>query len=167
MAQEAWAKSIRPVIRGWTELLQIKISFEQFSARFEREARAIAALQHPNICALYDIGPNYLVMEYIEGVPVKGPLPLDQALKIAGDIAEAICAAHQRHIIHRDLKPSNILRTKTGIKLLDFGLAKSEVIPGNPHESATLVATQERSIVGTPQYMAPEQAQGKDADCAS
>src|SRR5215472_17900619 len=88
-------------------LVAIKICTERFSARFEREAKAIAALQHPHICTLYDVGPNYLVMEYIEGAPVRGPVPIDQALKIAGEIAEAMDAAHQRHIIHRDLKPSN------------------------------------------------------------
>src|ERR1019366_3921620 len=102
----------------------IKVSAAQFSERFEREAQAIAALNHPNICQLYDVGPNYLVMEYIEGAPLKGPLLVDQALKYAAQICDALDAAHKKGITHRDLKPANILVTKTGIKLLDFGLAK-------------------------------------------
>src|SRR6202166_325897 len=102
----------------------IKVGKEQFSERFEREARAVAALNHPHICQLYDVGPNYLVMEYLEGTPLKGPLPLDQALKYAAQICDALDAAHKKNIIHRDLKPTNILITKQGIKLLDFGLAK-------------------------------------------
>src|ERR1700687_4177637 len=102
----------------------IKVSAAQFSERFEREAKAIAALSHPNICQIYDVGPNYLVMEYIEGTPLKGPLPVDQALKYAAQICDALDAAHKKGITHRDLKPANILATKTGIKLLDFGLAK-------------------------------------------
>src|ERR1700680_4168605 len=102
----------------------IKISAEQFSERFEREARAVAALNHSNICTLHDVGLNYLVMEYIEGTPLKGPLPLDQALKYAAQICDALDAAHKKKITHRDLKPANILITKQGTKLLDFGLAK-------------------------------------------
>src|ERR1700694_6028144 len=102
----------------------IKVSAAQFSERFEREAQAIAAFNHPNICQLYDVGPNYLVMEYIEGKPLKGPLPLDQALKYAVQICDALDAAHKKGITHRDLKPANILVTKAGIKLLDFGLAR-------------------------------------------
>src|SRR6202049_2687427 len=102
----------------------IKVSAAQFSERFEREAQAIAALNHSNICQLYDVGPNYLVMEYIEGTPLKGPLPLDQALKYAAQICDALEAAHKKGITHRDLKPANILITKQGTKLLDFGLAK-------------------------------------------
>src|ERR1700746_2951 len=102
----------------------IKVSNEQFSERFEREAHAVAALNHSNVCTLHDIGPNYLVMEYIEGMPLKGPLPLNQALKYAAQICDALDAAHKKGITHRDLKPANILVTKSGIKLLDFGLAK-------------------------------------------
>ena len=105
-------------------IVAIKVSKTEFSERFEREARAVAALNHPNICQLYDVGPNYLVMEYIEGTPLKGPLPLDQALKYAAQICDALDAAHKKGITHRDLKPANILVTKAGIKLLDFGLAK-------------------------------------------
>src|SRR5271169_6104632 len=86
----------------------VKVSAERFSERFEREARAIAALNHPNICHLYDVGPNYLVMEFVEGQPLKGPLPLDTALKYARQIADALEAAHEKGIVHRDLKPGNI-----------------------------------------------------------
>src|SRR6266513_793625 len=86
----------------------VKVSTEQFSERFEREARAIAQLNHPNICQLYDVGPNYLVMEFIEGTSLKGPLPVDQALKYAAQICDALEAAHKKGITHRDLKPANI-----------------------------------------------------------
>src|SRR6266513_134438 len=105
-------------------IVAIKVSKTEFSERFEREARAVAALNHSNICTLHDVGPNYLVMEYIEGTPLKGPLPVDQALKYAVQICDALDAAHKKGITHRDLKPANILVTKSGIKLLDFGLAK-------------------------------------------
>ena len=105
-------------------IVALKTSKTEFSERFEREARAVAALNHPNICTLYDVGSNYLVMEYIEGTPLKGPLPVDQALKYAVQICDALDAAHRKGITHRDLKPANILVTKAGIKLLDFGLAK-------------------------------------------
>jgi eukaryotic-like serine/threonine-protein kinase len=137
----------------------IKVANQQFSERFEREARAVAALNHSNICTLHDVGPNYLVMEYIEGTPLKGPLPLDQALKYASQICDALDAAHKKGIIHRDLKPANILVTKAGIKLLDFGLAKQ----CGPLEQSddTRALTQEGTIAGTLYYMAPEQLQGK------
>src|ERR1700683_240306 len=102
----------------------IKISAAQFSERFEREAQAIAALNHPNICQVYDVGPNYLVMEFIEGTPLKGALVFDQALRYAVQICDALDAAHKKNITHRDLKPANILVTASGVKLLDFGLAK-------------------------------------------
>src|SRR5262249_37127465 len=86
----------------------IKVSAQQFSERFEREARAIAALNHPNICTLHDVGPNYLVMELVEGESPKGPLPLEEALRIARQIGNALEAAHEKNIVHRDLKPANI-----------------------------------------------------------
>ena len=128
--------------------------------------RAIAALNHPHICTLYDVGPDYLVMEYVEGSEIKGPLPLDQTLKYAIQLAGALEAAHRKGITHRDLKPANILVTKAGIKVLDFGLAKfeqSKAAAAND-ETLTRALTQEGSIVGTLQYMAPEQLQGKATD---
>src|SRR6266852_3729265 len=94
----------------------IKISAKRFSTRFEREARAISALNHPNICTLYDVGPNYLVMELVEGKPLRGPLPLDQVLQYATQLCDALDTAHRKGITHRDLKPGNILVTKQGIK---------------------------------------------------
>src|SRR5271166_5750811 len=102
----------------------LKVSKAAFTERFEREAHAVAALNHPNICTLHDVGPNYLVMELVEGAPLKGPLPVDKAVEYAGQILDALDAAHRKGIVHRDLKPANILITKQGAKLLDFGLAK-------------------------------------------
>ncbi len=108
----------------------IKVSQERFSDRFEREARAVAALNHPNICQLYDVGPDYLVMELVEGESPKGPLPVDRTLDYARQIADALEAAHEKGIVHRDLKPANIKITPEGkVKVLDFGLAKT--IPGD------------------------------------
>src|SRR5262249_40986625 len=105
-------------------IVAVKVSNKQFSERFEREARAVAALNHSNICTLYDVGQNYLVMEYIEGTPLKGPMPLDQALNYAVQICDALDAAHRKGITHRDLKPGNILVAAGGVKLLDFGIAR-------------------------------------------
>src|SRR5690349_10035031 len=141
----------------------IKVSPEQFSDRFEREARAVAALNHPHICQLYDVGPNYLVMEFIEGAPLKGPIPLEQAVAYTGQILVALDAAHRKGITHRDLKPGNILVTKQGIKVLDFGLAKQNALK---EADATLTAalTAKGQILGTLQYMAPEQLHGGEAD---
>src|ERR1700691_375473 len=103
----------------------IKVSAAQFSERFEREAKAIAAFNHPNICQIYDVGPNYIVMELIDGVHLSGPLPLEKAVAYAGFILDALDAAHRKGFTHRDLKPANVMVTKIGIlKLLDFGLAK-------------------------------------------
>jgi len=153
-------------------VVAIKVSNQQFSERFEREAHAVAALNHSNVCTLHDVGPNYLVMEYIEGVPLQGPLPLQQALKYAAQICDALDAAHRKGITHRDLKPGNILVTKTGIKLLDFGLAK--IGQGNhPPGDATLTMalTGKNEIVGTLYYMSPEQLQsqatGQEIDARS
>jgi serine/threonine protein kinase len=143
----------------------IKIAKEQFSERFEREARAIAQLNHPHICQLYDVGPNYLVMELVEGTPLKGPLPLDKAIEYAGQILDALDAAHKKGITHRDLKPANILVTKQGIKLLDFGLAK-QTAPLNEAD-VTRALTGQGQILGTLQYMSPEQLQGKEVDARS
>ena len=106
-------------------LVAIKTSLDPFTERFAREARAIAKLNHPNICSLFDVGPDYLVMEYVEGKPLQGPLPIDDALRLARQMLDAIDAAHRNGIIHRDLKPGNVLVTRSGVKLLDFGLAKA------------------------------------------
>jgi serine/threonine protein kinase len=164
-ARAAWARSGRAATR-LDRTVAIKLVKEQFSDRFEREARAISMLNHPHICTLYDVGPDYLVMEHIEGVPLKGPVPVDQALRIAAQIAGALDAAHRKGIIHRDLKPANILLTKSGPKLLDFGLAKQESVlkPAIPEETRTQGNTDPGAIVGTMQYMSPEQLQGRDAD---
>jgi tRNA A-37 threonylcarbamoyl transferase component Bud32 len=147
--------------------------------RFEREARAVSSLSHPHICALYDVGRqdgiDYLVMEYIEGESLadrlsKGPLPVDQALRYSIQVANALDKAHRSGIVHRDLKPANIMLTKSGAKLLDFGLAK---LRGNSSEAAPSLTslptervsiTAEGTILGTFQYMAPEQLEGREAD---
>src|ERR1700683_2694320 len=105
-------------------IVAIKVLKGPHGDRFEQEARAIAALNHPHICTLHDVGPNYLVMEYIEGVALSGPMPVEEALRLALQIVAALEAAHAKGITHRDLKPANILVTKEGVKLLDFGLAK-------------------------------------------
>ena len=146
----------------------IKVSDGKFSERFEREARAIAALNHPNICTLFDVGPNYLVMEYIEGESPKGPLQLEESLRIARQIADALQAAHEKGIVHRDLKPSNIKIKPDGtVKVLDFGLAKVGGTPTVQTENSptlTIGATQAGLILGTAAYMSPEQARGKPVD---
>jgi len=150
----------------------IKIVTEAFSQRFDREARTIASLNHPSICALHDIGPNYLVMEYLEGETLaarikRGPVPLHEALTVAIATARALGAAHQRGIVHRDLKPGNIMLTPGGAKLLDFGLAKHEKPGLNRDEAVTMPVSDSAQVVGTLLYMAPEQLQGKPADARS
>lgn len=145
----------------------LKVSKAQFTDRFEREARAVAALNHPNICQLYDVGPNYLVMEFVEGVELKGPLPLEKALEVSHQILDALDAAHKRGITHRDLKPANVLVAKQGIKLLDFGLAKQEVQLAPTDATLTKALTGEGQLLGTLQYMSPEQTQGQNADARS
>jgi len=153
-------------------IVAIKVSKTEFSERFEREARAVAALNHPNICTLHDVGPTYLVMEYIGGSPLKGPLPFDQALKYAAQICDALDAAHKKGIVHRDLKPANILVTKSGIKLLDFGLAKiGQTVKPLDDATLTMALTGKNEIVGTLYYMSPEQLQaqatGQEIDARS
>jgi eukaryotic-like serine/threonine-protein kinase len=133
--------------------------------RFEVEARAIAALNHPHICALHDVGPDFLVMEYVEGQPLRGPMPVAEALRIALEISGAVEAAHNKGIIHRDLKPANILVTREGIKLLDFGLAKAVQVLELGDE--TLPQTLAGTLLGTAAYMSPEQAQGEPVDVRS
>ena len=148
----------------------------QFKVRFEREAKAISQLNHPNICTLYDVGDDYLVMELLEGQNLaerlaRGPLSLQEVLRYGTQIAEALVVAHRAGIVHRDLKPGNIMITKSGAKLLDFGLAKaalnpSSVVSGTAFSGATehRPLTQEGTIIGTFQYMAPEQLEGQEAD---
>src|SRR5579864_5624503 len=151
--------------------------------RFEREARAISSLNHPNICTLHDVGHqdgvDYLVMEFLEGETladrlVKGSLPPEQVLRFGIEICEGLEKAHRGGVTHRDLKPSNVMLTKTGAKLMDFGLAKAGSLPGSPASGLTLTSpvasrplTQEGMIVGTFQYMSPEQIEGKEADARS
>src|SRR6202140_1181869 len=146
--------------------------------RFEREARAIASLNHPHICIIYDVGhqdgTDYLVMEYLEGETLaqrllEGSLPLEQVLQYAIQIADALDKAHRKGVTHRDLKPGNIMLTKSGAKLLDFGLAKlrqngAPAAPLSQLSTAQNAVTAEGTILGTLQYMAPEQLEGKEAD---
>ena len=152
---------------------------EEVRQRFEREAKAISALSHPHICALYDVGNHdgteYLVMEFLEGESLaerllKGPLPPEQALRCGIEIADALDKAHRQGIVHRDLKPGNVMLTKSGVKLVDFGLARFEPpVPGPPGMSvaptqAGTNLTEKGTVLGTFQYMAPEQLEGKEAD---
>lgn len=148
-------------------VVALKVSKADFSERFEREARAVAALNHPNICQLYDVGPNFLVMEYIEGASLSGPLPLEKALAYSVQILDALDAAHRKAITHRDLKPANILVSKQGIKLLDFGLAKTSEVLKPADATLTEALTAKGQILGTLQYMSPEQLQSKPSDARS
>jgi eukaryotic-like serine/threonine-protein kinase len=172
-------------------LPQDLVSNSELKQRFEREARAISQLQHPNICVLYDVGSQngsgYLVMEYLEGETLadrlrRGPLPLDHLLKIGIEIADALDKAHQCGIVHRDLKPANIMLTKSGAKLMDFGLARSLSLgaaASAAHESlrdpaptvtvseAAAPLTGRGTVLGTLNYMSPEQIEGKEADTRS
>jgi Tol biopolymer transport system component len=144
--------------------------------RFDREAKTISQLSHPNICALFDVGhqdgTDYLVMEYLEGETLanrlrRGPLPPDQVFRHGIEIAAALDRAHRHGIVHRDLKPGNVMLTRTGVKLLDFGLAKafrSHPVSGFTSLPTTAHLTQEGMILGTIQYMAPEQLEGKEVD---
>ena len=145
---------------------------EDLRARFEREAHTVASLNHPHICTLHDIGPGYMVMELIEGETLaarldKGALPLDQALTFATQIADALDRAHRAGVTHRDIKPQNIMLTRDGVKVLDFGLAKSSSKPTPSEATLTAVLTTEGTVMGTPQYMAPEQFEGREADARS
>ena len=138
----------------------IKICKEAFIDRFEQESRSIAAISHPHVCTLYDVGPNYLVMELVEGETLaarlkRGKLSVSETIRFGAQIAEALAVAHGKGIVHRDLKPANIMLTKSGVKVLDFGLAKSAVDPSR---------TEAGGVMGTPVYMAPERIEGKEAD---
>lgn len=165
-------------------------SSPELKQRMEREARAISSLNHAHICHLYDLGSqdgtDYLVMEFLEGQTLaerlrKGPLPLNEMLKIGIAVAEALAVAHRQGIVHRDLKPANIMLTKAGAKLMDFGLAKSAAAGAGGTSSAPLLSatrtmteaspisplTTAGSVIGTIQYMSPEQIEGKEADARS
>ena len=151
-------------------IVAIKKVKEQHSERFKQEARSIAALNHPNICQIFDIGDDYLVLEYVEGKPLSSPLAEQEAVRLAIQIASALEAAHKKGIIHRDLKPSNIMVADEGaVKLLDFGLAKlyEQDASVSSLPTADMPATQVGAILGTVAYMSPEQAQGKPADVRS
>jgi eukaryotic-like serine/threonine-protein kinase len=173
-------------------IVAVKVLPSQFAAnperrqRFEREARAISSLSHPGICTLYDLGQegdtHFLVMEYLDGESLaqrltRGPLPMNEVLRFGADIAEALDRAHRAGIVHRDLKPGNVMITRDGVKLLDFGLAKAtdnvattssilgtQAATQNPADTPL---TQEGTILGTFQYMAPEQLEGAEADSRS
>jgi serine/threonine protein kinase len=143
----------------------IKVCSARFGERFDREVRAISALNHPHICTLYDIGPDYLVMELIDGDTLSariqnGPLPMEEVLRCGAQIADALGEAHRAGIVHRDLKPGNVMITRHGVKVLDFGLAKMT-------ETLEPTLTQPLAVLGTPAYMAPEQFAGRDAGAQS
>ena len=154
----------------------IKSSAAQFSGRLEREARAVSSLNHPHICALYDIveqdGVTYLVMEFVKGTTLadrlaQGPMPFEDTVRYGAQIAGALAAAHANGIVHRDLKPANVMLTEEGVKVLDFGLAKvgaGAAAIRSSEETATQSLTAPHTILGTLQYMAPEQLEGKAAD---
>jgi eukaryotic-like serine/threonine-protein kinase len=146
-------------------IVAIKTSADRFSERFAREARAVASLNHPNICQLYDVGPDYLVMEFVEGQAISPPDSPRKLLDIAVQISEGLAAAHAAGIIHRDLKPDNILITRDGrVKILDFGLAKiaqQELSPEDATQQLTAHITDPGMTMGTIAYMSPEQARGQ------
>jgi len=148
----------------------IKVSSRHFSSRFEREARTISSLNHPHICTLYDLGPNYLVMELVEGPTLaerirQGPIPLEESLAIAKQLADALEAAHETGVVHRDLKPANIkIRPDGSVKALDFGLAKAALEDTGPASNSPAALSSPGMILGTAGYMAPEQARGEKVD---
>src|SRR5687768_15125732 len=143
----------------------IKRMIADDASRFQSEARAIAAINHPHICQIYDVGPDYLVLEYLQGEPLGGPITRDEAVRLASQIADALQAAHERGILHRDLKPANVMVVRHGgashAKLLDFGVARLT----GPDADAT--RTLAGSVIGTPAYMSPEQAAAKPLDARS
>jgi eukaryotic-like serine/threonine-protein kinase len=147
-------------------LVAVKTSKAEFSERFEREARAVAALNHPNICQLYDVGPSYLVMERVKGAPIQPTNDVGRLLNLAIQIADGLAAAHAAGIVHRDLKPSNVLVTQEGqVKILDFGLAMmAPLAMGASDVTRPQVHTETGVTLGTAQYMSPEQARGEDLD---
>src|SRR6516162_144368 len=166
----------RAVDRRLPREIAIKTSQQRFSERFAREAKVIASLNHPNICTLFDVGPNYLVMEMIEGPTLwerikSGPMGLDETAGIMRQVADALDYAHEKGVVHRDLKPGNIkIRPDGVVKVLDFGLAKvgpaAASTAADPENSPTMTMgeTQAGVVLGTAAYMAPEQASGKPVD---
>ena len=173
------------VYRAWDPRLErdvaIKVLPERFATdpdlmmRFEREAKAAAALSHPHICSIFDVGVDsglhFIVMEYLDGETLadrmtRGPLPLESSMEYATQIADALSEAHRRGVVHRDLKPSNVMLVRTGIKLLDFGVAKFRTAPLGDETAAStsLPETGHGALLGTLQYMAPEQLDGRDVD---
>ena len=180
MGLGVWVRSTKPKTPASTGTVAIKVLPEHLAAsperkeRFEREAKAISQLNHPHICTLYDVGEqdgvDYLVMEYIEGETLaerlkKGALSVDKALEYGIQIADGLDNAHRAGIVHRDLKPGNAMLTKSGIKLLDFGLAKVLAEETGPETSDAPTQqrdlTKEHALIGTLQYMAPEQLERK------
>ena len=149
-------------------IVAIKVAHEEFSGRFEREARAVAALNHPHICTLFDVGPNYLVMEFVDGQPLMRQLSPGEAVRVGIQIADALDTAHRRGIVHRDLKPANIMITPDSqVKILDFGIAAFDETAGRePGDMPTqdLALTNPGSAIGTVAYMSPEQARGEKVD---
>src|SRR5689334_1820746 len=146
----------------------------EWRARFEREAKTISSLSHPHICTLYDVGDNYIVMELLEGETLEqrlqtGPLTIEQVVRIGIDVADALDKAHRHGIVHRDLKPANVMLTRSGAKLLDFGLAKSTepIVQHADGRTITRALTAAGTIVGTFHYMPPEQVEGREADARS
>jgi serine/threonine protein kinase len=140
----------------------IKWMIAKDKGRFQSEARAIAAINHPHICQIYDIGPDYLVLEYLEGEQLRGPVASPEAVRLGRQTADALHATHERGILHRDLKPANVMVVQQGgaphIKLLDFGVAR--LAPLDDDATRTLAG----DVIGTPAYMSPEQAAGKPLD---
>ena len=162
----AWGRCSRACDTRLNRAVAVKILNEGATARFSREAHAIARLNHPYICTLYDVGPNYLVMELLEGEPLSarlrsGPLPFEQAIRFGVQVCDALAAAHANGVVHRDLKPANIIVSKGTAKVLDFGLAK---MAENATNGAAATITGSNVIVGTPGYMAPEQVSGGETD---
>jgi TolB-like protein/Flp pilus assembly protein TadD/predicted Ser/Thr protein kinase len=151
----------------------IKVAAERFSERFDREVRVVASLNHPNICTVYDVGPNYLVMELVDGKTLRewfrGALPLERSLGIARQVLEALGTAHRAGVVHRDLKPENVMVRADGyVKVLDFGLAKRLPTAAQLQtERTTMHVTEPGQMLGTVAYMSPEQIQGQDVDARS
>jgi serine/threonine protein kinase len=146
-------------------IVLVKFSHARFTDRFEREARAVAGLHHPNFAQIYDIGENFIVMEYVDGEPVHAPGEPCKLLDIAVQIADGLAAAHTAGFIHRDLKPDNILMTKSGqVKIVDFGPAKQ---PMAGLDDGTVAITNPATVAGTVAYMSPEQARGQQLDARS